>query len=32
MYMHVALIHLEKTLIFYYRVLHYILHSRQRKD
>lgn len=32
MYMHVALVHLEKTLIFYYRVLHYTLHSRQRKD
>lgn len=28
-YMHVALVHLEKTLILYDRVLYYILHSRQ---
>lgn len=27
--MHVALVHLEKTLTFYDRVLYYILHSRQ---
>lgn len=32
MYMHVALVHLEKTLMFYYRALRYTLHSRQRKD